>query len=263
LLALATALAFAAGPAGCSESRPVARAATPSAPAVQLAVLGDSLAFGAGAGDTSGGFAFRVYRAIAGARPGSEITNAAIGGSTAADVLRLQVARLRERRFDVVILCVGGNDVVRDVPSAAFSRTYGRLVAAVRAAAPGAALVAVGVPDVSISPLFADHAAAIRKLAQADDRAARDAAVANGAHYIDLFALTRRARETPGFLSQDRFHPSDEGHAQIAALALPVVEAALWSKRKEKSDRADTMQPEKKIYGGMVNFPKDRPILHQ
>jgi lysophospholipase L1-like esterase len=243
LLALATALALAAGPAGCSASRPAARAATPSAPAVQLAVLGDSLAFGTGAGDTSGGFAFRVYRAIDAARPGSEITNAAIGGSTTADVLRLQVARLRERRFDVVILCVGGNDVVRDVPSAAFARNYGRLVAAVRAAAPSAALIAVGVPDVSISPLFADHAATVRALAQADDRAARGAAVAAGARYIDLFALTRRARETPGFLSQDRFHPSDEGHAQIAALTLPVVEAALQSKRKEKRERDDTIQP--------------------
>lgn len=242
LLALASALAFAAGPAACSDSHPAARAATTSAPAVQLAVLGDSLAFGTGAGDTAGGFAFRVYRAIDAARPGSEITNAAIGGSTAADVLRLQVGRLRGRRFDVVILCVGGNDVVHDVPSAAFARIYTRLVAAVRGAAPSAALVAVGVPDVSISPLFADHAAAVRARARADDRAAREAAVAAGARYVDLFALTRRARETPGFLSQDRFHPSDEGHAQIAALALPVVEAALQSKRKEKRDRTDTIQ---------------------
>lgn len=238
-LALAAVLLLAAGPAACSESRPAARAATPSAPPVQLAVLGDSLAFGTGAGDTSGGFAFRLYRAIDAARPGSEITNAAIGGSTAADVLRLQVARLRERRFDVVILCVGGNDVVRDVPSAAFARSYRRLVTAVRAAAPNAALVAVGIPDVSISPLFADHAAAVRRLAQADDRAARNAALAAGARYVDLFALTRRARETPGFLSQDRFHPSDEGHAQIAALALPVVEAAL---RARKENRAVTIQ---------------------
>ena len=194
---------------------------------MQLAVLGDSLAFGTGAGDTSGGFAFRVYRAIEEGRPGSEITNAAIGGSTAADVLRLQVARLHERRFDLVILCVGGNDVVRGIPPAVFARNYRRLVTAIRAAAPQAALVAVGVPDVSISPLFTDHAGAVRRLAETDDRTAHDMVVAAGAKYIDLFALTRHAHHAVGFLSQDRFHPSDEGHAQIAAKALPVVEAAL------------------------------------
>jgi lysophospholipase L1-like esterase len=237
LPALAAAALLTSGPAACSNAHPAARAATPAAPAVQLAVLGDSLAFGTGAGDTSGGFAFRLYRTIDAARPGSEITNAAIGGSTAADVLRLQVARLRERRFDVVILCVGGNDVVRGVPSASFARNYGRLVAAVRAAAPNAALVAVGVPDVSISPLFADHAGAVHRLAQADDRAAREAVAAAGGRYVDLFSLTRRSHDAAGFLSQDRFHPSDEGHAQIAALTLPAVEAALRAERRSRVAR--------------------------
>jgi lysophospholipase L1-like esterase len=222
----------------CADPRPIARAATPSAPPVQLAVLGDSLAFGTGAGDTSGGFAFRLYRAVDAVRPGSEITNAAIGGSTAADVLRLQVARLHERRFDVVILCVGGNDVVRGIPSAQFAGTYRRLVSAIHAAAPHAALVALGVPDVSISPLFADHAVAVRELARTDDRAARDAVTAAGGRYVDLFNLTRQARAATGFLSQDRFHPSDEGHAEIAAKALPVVEAALRTERASRVVRA-------------------------
>jgi lysophospholipase L1-like esterase len=233
--ALALGALFLAGAGcGCSDVRPIARAATATAAPVQLAVLGDSLAFGTGAGDTSGGFAFRMYRTIAADHPGSEITNAAIGGSTAADVLRLQVARLRERRFDVVILCVGGNDVVRGVPTAVFARNYGRLVTAIRAAAPSAALVAVGVPDVSISPLFADHAAAVRRLAQADDHAARAAIDAAGGRFVDLFALTRGARDAAGFLSGDRFHPSDEGHAQIAAIALPAVEAALRTERTSR-----------------------------
>jgi lysophospholipase L1-like esterase len=228
-LLLAYAALIAAGLAACSDQRPIARAATPAAPAVQLAVLGDSLAFGTGAGDTAGGFAFRLYRAIEVARPGSEITNVAIGGSTAADVLRLQVARLRERRFDLVLLCVGGNDVVHGIPTADFARSYGRLVSAIRAAAPGAAFVAVGVPDVSISPLFADHAGAVRRLAEADDRAARRAVTGAGGSYVDLYSLTRQAHDAAGFLSQDRFHPSDEGHAKIAAKALPIVEAALRS----------------------------------
>ncbi len=222
------ALAF----AGCADRRPpIARAATASGTPVQLAVLGDSLAFGTGAGDTSGGFAFRIYRAIDARRPGSEITNVAIGGSTAADVTRLQVSRLRDRQFDVVIVCVGGNDVVRGVPPALFARDYRELIAAIRMAAPRAALVAIGVPDVSVSPLFADHAASIHRLAATDDRAARDAVTQGGGRYVDLFSLTRQARTSTSFFSQDRFHPSDVGHERIAAAALPVVETALRVQR--------------------------------
>lgn len=239
-IAVLCAALIAMGAAGCTDSRPLARTAraeTPSAPPVQLAVLGDSLAFGTGAGDTSGGFAFRLYKAVAATHPGSEITNDAIGGSIAADVLRLQVGRLHERRFDVVILCVGGNDVVRGIPTPAFARAYRRLVAAVRAAAPAAQLVAVGVPDVSISPLFADHARTVHALAYADDIAARGIVADAGGRYVDLFSLTRQAREAAGFLSQDRFHPSDEGHAQIAAKTLPAVEAALDAEHPPKLPR--------------------------
>jgi lysophospholipase L1-like esterase len=207
---------------------------------VNIAVLGDSLALGTGAGDTSGGFAFRIYRAIDADRPGSEITNMAIGGSTAADVARLQTVRLHEQRFDVVLLCVGGNDVVRGIPTAVFARDYRKLVAAIRAAAPRVPLVIVGVPDVSISPLFADHAQSVRALSVDDDRVARDIAAAAGARYVDLFALTARMRNAAGFLSLDRFHPSDEGHAQIAAAVLPAVERALALPVREATARRAT-----------------------
>ncbi|MFN2459877.1 MAG: SGNH/GDSL hydrolase family protein, partial [Candidatus Velthaea sp.] len=96
----------------CARAREAPRRMSERKTPVWLAVLGDSLSFGTGAGDTANGFAFRVYRAVELERPGSEISNFSIGGSTAADVLRLQTARLGERRFDLVIVCAGGNDVV-------------------------------------------------------------------------------------------------------------------------------------------------------
>lgn len=216
---------------GCARtaSMPQARVPHGALPPVAISVLGDSLAFGTGASDTSNGFAFDVYRAIARDRPGSEITNLAIGGSVAADVLRLQVARLHERRANVVVLCVGGNDIVRATDPAAFGRTYRELVTAIRRAAPRAALVAVGVPDVSISPLFRERPAIVRALAAADDRAARRAVRDAHGRYVDLFGLTRRA-DAETFLSDDRFHPSDRGHAAIARLTLPAVREALQNK---------------------------------
>jgi len=222
-------LALTAAFAACGARRTSLRSGVmlPAGPPVAITVLGDSLALGTGASDTSRGFAFDLYRGVLARRPGSEITNVAIGGSIAADVLRLQAGRLRERHADCVIVCVGGNDVARGVDPAAFARSYNALLAAVRRAAPHAAIIALGVPDVSISPLFADHAALIRALARKDDRAVRDAAAAHGAMYVDLFAVTRRVRDPATFLSADRFHPSDAGHAVIAAAVRPMLDRAI------------------------------------
>jgi acyl-CoA thioesterase-1 len=185
-------------------------------------VLGDSLALGTGASDSSRGFAFDVYRGLSISHPGSEITNYAIGGSTAADVLRLQVGRLRERRADYVLVCVGGNDVARGVDPRSFARSYDALLAAVRRT----------VPNVSVSPLFADHASAILELANEDDRAARAAAAAHGAAYVDLFAVTNAMHDPARFLSADRFHPSDDGHAAIAAAVGAAFYRILYRRTK-------------------------------
>jgi len=216
--------------AGCAppRSREHAFAVSGASEApIEIAVLGDSLALGTGASDSARGFAFDVYHSLAITHPGSEITNYAIGGSTAADVLRLQVGRLRERRADFAIVCVGGNDVARGVDPESFARSYDALLGAIRRTAPRTHIIAVGVPNVAISPLFADHASQIRRLAVEDDRAVREAAAKHGADYVDLFAVTNGLRDPAVFLSADRFHPSDSGHAVISAAVLGVFLRAL------------------------------------
>jgi len=193
-------------------------------------VLGDSLAFGTGASEPTNGFAFRLYDRIARERPGSEITSYAIGGTTVADVERLEVARLRGTHPDAILLCVGGNDVVRRTDPAAFAASYARTVASIRTNAPAAKLIVFGVPDIAISPLFADFdAAAVERLSQVDDRAVRTTAARNGALFVDLFTLSKAARHNVGFFSSDQFHPSDDGHDRIARYALPTLERALHS----------------------------------
>lgn len=193
-------------------------------PPVRIAALGDSLAFGTGASTPENGFIFRAFERVRRERPDSEIDNFAMGGSTAADVLRLQVARLR-RRFDVVIICVGGNDVVRRVDPATFGATYARLIAAVRRLQPQAQIVCCGVPNVGRSPLFGGpEAGAISALARADDAQVRSVVRREHAAFVDLYAVTSiRHADESRFLSDDRFHPSDDGYATFANALVPVV----------------------------------------
>ena len=119
---------------------------------MRIVVLGDSLAFGTGASAPRNAFIFRAFLRVRAQQPGSRIDNFAIGGSTAADVLRLQAPRLAHARADVVVICVGGNDVVHRVGAADFARTYAQLVARVRALQPHAAIVCCGVPGRRAEP---------------------------------------------------------------------------------------------------------------
>jgi lysophospholipase L1-like esterase len=192
--------------------------------AIRIAVLGDSLALGTGATQADGGFIFPAFRELLGSRPGSLLDDMAIGGATAADVLRLQAPRLTSARYDIVIVCVGGNDVVHRTRSEDFARTYAELLKRVAMLAPGARLICCGVPDVSVSPIFAGERAAVAAASLRDDRYARLAAASGGAAYVDLYGVSRAQHHAARFLGPDRFHPSDRGYALFADALIPVLE---------------------------------------
>lgn len=223
LASLAALAACARRPAAAPPLR-----ATPGRP-VRIVALGDSLAFGTGASAPRNGFIFQAYLRVLERRPGSRIDDYAIPGSVAADVLRVQVPRLAHARADAVVICAGGNDVVHRNTPAAFAATYARLIARVRALQPRAAIVCCGVPDVGLSPLFtgADHDE-VAGLSRTDDAAVRAVARRFRAAFADLYAVTTRSHGSVNrFLSDDRFHPSDAGHAALAAVLAPVLLRAL------------------------------------
>ncbi len=217
--------------AGCGFPHRRGREPSPEHPGrpVVIAVLGDSLALGTGASVPRNGFIFRAYLAVLARRPGSRIDSYAIGGSTAADVLRLQAPRLAHERADAVVICVGGNDVTHRVAPERFAAAYASILSRVRALQPRAAIVCCGVPNVGLSPLFtgAEHDE-IARLARADDAAVRAAARRAGARFADLYAVTNAARgRLDAYLSDDRFHPTDAGYAALAAALIPVLIDAL------------------------------------
>ncbi|GAC1547300.1 MAG: SGNH/GDSL hydrolase family protein [Vulcanimicrobiaceae bacterium] len=220
----------AAGPLAGTFAALLAAAPAPAALAgVNMTVAGDSLALGIGATDSSRGFAFDLFERVRALRPMSEVTNLAIGGATTADVVRLELPRIAATRPTVVLLEVGANDVVRRHAAAAFGRDYRRLIDAVRRDAPAARIVILNVPDVSVSPIFEPLAKPpLRRLAATYNAIVAAEARRVDAPVVDLFAFSQRAATDPArYFSGDRFHPSDDGHAAIAAAAWPAVRAAI------------------------------------
>ncbi len=197
--------------------------------AVRVSVAGDSLALGIGASDSSRGFAFDLFRRIDAERPGSEVTNLAIGGTTAADVERLEIPRLAATRPDVVLLEVGANDAVRRRSAHAFSQDFASLVRALHRAVPHATVVVFNVPDIAVSPIF-DSASKpkLRSLVASYNESVGNVARSIAAPVVDLYKISNRARtDSDRFFSADLFHPSDAGHEAIATAAWPTVERGI------------------------------------
>lgn len=204
--------------AGCGGDRwPVVH---DDAPHRTVVVFGDSLAAGVGASTPANGFAALMFAKLANGDPLSTFTDLAVSGATAADVLDQQLPDADGRGIDAtdVWLCVGANDVFHGTPVDAFSSTEHALVARLRARWPRAHLIVFGVPDLTRTPMF-PGLAQLHDMAASDDAAARDAARAAQADFVDLFALTDSRSDVAAQLAADSLHPDDDGHAAIAAFA--------------------------------------------
>jgi lysophospholipase L1-like esterase len=178
----------------------------------RIAVLGDSVA--RGAGDESGG------TGIAG-RLGA--ANFGVNGARTTvvlDVLRRPDVRATLRSADVVIVSVGGNDLFGDgaarfltflAPGRAMDRTINRIAAIVdriHATNPATRVVLLGLYDPYRTPYLDEQVALWDSRLIA--RFARDRNV-DVVRIADL--LAGAARLSP----IDHFHPSGEGYALIAA----------------------------------------------
>ena len=178
----------------------------------RIAVLGDSVAHGAGDESGRGGIAGRLGA-----------TNFGVDGARTAavlDLLRRAEVRDAISAADLVIVSIGGNDLFGDAvariativaPSLAMERTIDRvalIVDRIHATNPAARVVLLGLYDPYRKPALDEQVA--RWDARLIARFASDRAV-DVVRIADLFVYT--ARLSPN----DHFHPGAAGYALIAA----------------------------------------------
>lgn len=178
--------------AACGKKAPAVRGTAVPAGATVLA-LGDSLTFGTGATPDT------AYPAVLATLTGWSVVNAGIPGHTSAQALERLPALLAEHRPALVIVSIGGNDLLRRQDENALRDNLRRTLAAVREAGAQALLVAVPRPTLAARvtgalddhPLYAEVAgeAAVPLHAEgwsavlADERLRSDAIHANAAGY--------------------------------------------------------------------------------
>jgi len=129
-----------------------------------IVAFGDSLTHGTGAS------ADTAYPAVLAALTGRTVINAGVPGDTTSSGLQRLPEVLDEYKPRLVLLCLGGNDMLRKQPEAATENNLRLLVQTIRAS--GAEVVLIGVPEPKLfggAPDFYSQVAEDMQLPLEDD----------------------------------------------------------------------------------------------
>jgi len=204
------------------EASDPAGTAAGAAPAIRLAVLGDSTAAGVGAQRHEDALAGRLGAAV-GARTGRAVSWRAVARSGAtSQTARDLVPGLIDGdwRPDVVVLAIGVNDLKNLRRLRDWDRDVPALLAAIEDTAGPVPVIVCGMAPVSRFPALPQPMRAVMAMrARAMDRVLHNAAEGRRQHVpLDPAMIG------PGFFAADGFHPSATGYRAWAdQLAGPVA----------------------------------------
>jgi len=197
---------------------------------LRVLVLGDSIAFGTGAGRREDTLGARIAAALTDDDFDVDLHVLAVPGATSAQ-LAAQVRRAGPLAADLAVVVIGANDLARFVPAEQAAADLAVAVADLRAG--DTDVVVVPAPDMSsvpfVPPAFRSAVRAACALLQQRQAAVAEGAGASVAHISDEVGLAFGS--DPAMFSTDRFHPSSAGYAQIAAALVPYVRTADRARR--------------------------------
>ena len=192
---------------------------------LRFAVLGDSIAYGQGASAPADTAAARLVADLAGRGIETTLRMYAVPGARS-EALAAQAESALVWCPQLALIVIGANDLTRLVPPQLAAAQLGAAVRQLRAA--GAEVVVAPAPDLSVVPWVPPHMRAIVQAASTVlHQAQTEVATAGGAHVADIgMSSAAGFAADPGLFSSDRFHPSCDGYAIIAAALAPTVRKA-------------------------------------
>ncbi|MGY1643140.1 GDSL-type esterase/lipase family protein [Geodermatophilus sp. SYSU D00703] len=198
---------------------------------LRLVLLGDSLAYGSGAGRVDDTLGPRLARVLGDAGYDVDLQVLAIPGAVSQD-LTAQVRRAVPLAPDLALVVVGANDLARFVPAAQAAAALGGAVGELRTL--GSDVLVVPAPDMSTVPFVPPaYRALVRSASEQLQRQQAAAARGAGAMVAEVSAAVAAAFTADvSLFSADRFHPSSAGYAHIADALTPHVLAAAAARRE-------------------------------
>lgn len=180
--------------AACGD-KPAKEPALP--PGSMVVALGDSLTAGAGMARE------QAWPDLLASRTGWEIVNAGVNGDTSGSALERLPALLKEHDPVLVLVALGGNDMLRRIPQEQTVANLGKVLDMVRAHGAKPVLLATPKPS-AISAVFQNLSAAdfYRSVAEA--------------HQVPLIEDAIAEVLSDPAMKGDPLHPNAAGHAQLA-----------------------------------------------
>ena len=195
--ALLAALA-AAALAGCGERVPRVAAVGPDE---VIVAFGDSLTYGTGATDSES------YPAVLAQLIGRKVVRSGVPGEVTAQGLARLPQVIEEHRPALVIVCLGGNDLLRRMDERQIRSNLGQIISTIRGR--GIAVVLVGVPK----PALLTSAAAFYGELAREHAIPYEGTVLNEImHQLDLKA--------------DPIHPNAKGYRKLAEAIAALLKQA-------------------------------------
>ena len=207
---------------------------------LRVAVLGDSSVAGVGAEAAEDTLAYGVAKALAD-RYRVDLHALGVSGSRLRNVVCEQLPQLAGLDPEVVLVCVGTNDLTHGTPTRDIRAQLRLLVAGLRTVAPRAVVVVSGLPPASVALCFHWPLRELLGLrASALTRVYRAELVRHGIGVFDISRETRTAfRGRREMFSADLFHPSSAGYAFLGTVYGRAVRQALDAARAEPRAEAD------------------------
>jgi lysophospholipase L1-like esterase len=183
---------------GCGERVPRVPAVAPNE---VIVAFGDSLTYGTGATE------FESYPAVLAQLIGRSVVRAGVPGEVTAQGLARLPQVIAEHRPALMIVCLGGNDMLRKVDEAQVKKNLGEIIQAIRSR--GIAVVLVGVPKPA---LITSAPAFYGELAKEFGVPYEGKVVTDVMYQIDLKA--------------DPIHPNAKGYRRIAEAIAELMKKA-------------------------------------
>jgi len=197
-----------------------------------VVVLGDSSVAGVGADSAEDTLAYGVAKALSD-RYRVNLHALGVSGSRLRNVVMEQLPRLAGLDPDVVLVCVGTNDITHGTPTREIRGQLHLLAAGLRTVAPNAVVVVSGLPPASVALCFhwpLRHLLGLR--AWSLTRTYKSVLAPNGIQVFEVARHTRDAfRGRREMFSADLFHPSSAGYAFLGTIYGRAVREALDAAR--------------------------------
>lgn len=153
------------------------------------------------------------------------VANLGVDGYTTADLIRDELPALPGLAPEFITVLIGVNDVVQRVPDATYEANLVEIFDVLLAAVPPSRIVALSIPDYTVTPAGADYgdpSARHAAIVEANSIMARQSdqrAVA----FVDIFDLSLGAAGDRTLVARDGLHPSGAQYARWVDRLAPVV----------------------------------------